>query len=54
MSDGKRYLATADVINGNLYSMITRMENEGRSPQYITAAIYGALNAKNKVQGETD
>lgn len=55
LSDGKRYTATADVLGNEISSMIKYMEADKRfTPKHIAAALYEALNTKNKVQSETD
>ena len=55
LSDGKKYTATADVLGNEISNMIKYMEADPRfTPKHIAAALYEALNTKNKVQSETD
>ena len=55
LSDGKRYTATPDVLGNEVSNLIKAMESDPRfTPKHIAAALYEALNRKNKVQSETD
>lgn len=55
LSDGKRYTATPDVLGNEVSNLIKAVESDPRfTPKHIAAALYEALNRKNKVQGETD
>ena len=53
-SEGRRFVATPDIIDNELSRKLRDLEGKGAPANAIAAMVYAHLNTKNKVQSETD
>lgn len=53
-SEGRRFVATPDIIDNELSRKLSDLESKGAPANAIAGMIYAHINTKNKVQGETD